>query len=306
MKVALVTDSTFYMDKSLLEKYKITQVPLSINFDDAIYNEDQYNEEQKVEIFDKIQQTQIIPKTSQPTPEAWEQCFYKLEEQGYDKILIFTVSTEISGTFYGAQAASKMYMETHPNVSIEVYDTASDGNGSSLVLFDVIEQMELEQRVLTPDEIVDIINWHKEMLQIYLIVDDLKYLAYGGRIPKTIASIGNSLRIKPLIKIPAGKLTEYGKCFSRKKAIKTICELMQEYSNKYQDMPIYFTGAYLFVEEEALNYAQMIKQHASNEIIDIPFASFGSAIGDHVGPNSIGYAWSIPYKYKDMVKDLSN
>lgn len=299
MKVAIVTDSTFYMNKSLIEQYNIHQVPLMINFEDKTYAEDQFNEAQKEEIFSRIDQAHIIPKTSQPTPESWMACFQDLENQGYDKILVFTVSTEISGTFYGAQAASKMYMEDH-DIKIEVFDSGSDANGSSLVLYDVLQEMQRNNRLLSEEEINDIINWHKQTLQVYLLVDDLKYLAYGGRIPKTIAQLGNTLRIKPLIVIPAGKLLEYGKYFSRKKAIKAICDLI-DHDTKDINVPMYFTCAYLFAKDDAYQYGDLIASHANCELIELPYASFGSVIGNHVGPNSIGYGWTIPYQYKDQV-----
>lgn len=303
MKTAIVTDSTFYMNHDIIEQYNITQVPLTINFDDVTFKEDQFDDLQKKEIFNRIDETKEMPKTSQPTTEAWIECFSKLENEGYQRILVFTVSVEISGTYYGAKTASEMYMENH-NISVEVFDSCSDGNGSGIVLWDIMQEMQ-ERGDLSTEEIQKIINWHKQALQVYLIVADLKYLAYGGRIPTTIAKLGNALRIKPLIMLPGGKLLEHSKHVSRKKAVKQIYDLL-DHDSKGQTCPFYFSAANLFAREEVEVYGEMIKQASHTDLIVIPYADFGAAIGAHVGPKSIGYGWSIPYKYREQAKKINN
>ncbi len=286
MKTAIVTDSTFYMNKAIIDKYHIIQVPLSINFENETFYEDQFDEEKKQLIFAKIEASKKLPKTSQPSPNDWLSCFKQLYEQGYERILVFCVSTNISGTFYGAKTASEMFCENH-HINIEVYDSCSDGNGSSIVLYDILQQMELDHNITTK-KINDIIAWHQQVLRVYLVVNDLNYLSYGGRIPKSIAHIGNALSIKPLIMIPCGKLLEHSKHRNQKRAMLEIANILDQYTKDLK-VPIYFTAAFLFAHDESVNYGEMIKAHSHTQIIELPYASFGAVIGDHVGPKSIGY-----------------
>ena len=300
MKTAIVTDSAFYMNQNIIDECQIKQVPLTINFDDTSFKEDQFDAKQIEEIFARIDKTHEIPKTSQPTTEEWNSCFEDLISQGYERILVFTISIKISGTFYGAQTAGDMFMETHPNISVEVFDSGSEANGAGIVLCDILKEMQ-RRNGLTKEEIQEIIDWHKKALQVYLIVDDLKYLAYGGRIPSTIAKLGNALRIKPLIVLPEGELIEHSKHVSSKKAIKQIYDLL-EHDTKGQTIPFYFSAANLFAQDAVESYGEVIKEASHTDLIIIPYASFGGSIGAHVGPQAIGYGWSIPFEYKDQAK----
>ena len=43
MNTAIVTDSAFYMNQNIIDKCQIKQVPLTINFDDVSFKEDQFD-----------------------------------------------------------------------------------------------------------------------------------------------------------------------------------------------------------------------------------------------------------------------
>ncbi len=298
MKTVFVTDSTFYMNKAIVEKYNIKQVPLMINFNDKTYKEDQYNLAQTKEIFDRIDATKELPKTSQPATDAWISVFSELKKEGYERIIVLTISVEISGTLQGAQAAANMFME-YNDVEILVFDSKSDAQGSGIVLCDILREVD-RRGELSKEDIQEIIDWHAQVMRIFLLVDDLKYLAYGGRIPTTIANVGNALRIKPIIHIPAGKLLEHSKHISRKKAIKAIVDIFSKDSASVTT-PMYFSAGDLFNETDLLQSTEMLKENANTELIELPYSSFGSVIGVHIGPGTIAFGYTIPYEYHEQI-----
>ena len=296
MKTAIMTDSTFYMSKEVVEQYNIVQVPLMVNFEDKTFKEDQYNIEEVREIFDIIDTRKVLPKSSQPSAGDYITRFEELVRQGFDRILLFTISSHISGTFDGAVTASNMFMEDN-DVEILVYDTLSIGNAAGFIVIDVAKEL-IENPDLSKDKILEIVEWHKEKSIVYLVVEDLKYMAYGGRIPKSLAKVGNVLRIKPVLSVKQGIMDEHCKARSKKNGVKMICELVGEYT-KDLDVPIYIAANQLFAEEELEMYFPSLLKSANTETIEIPNALLGPVVGIHTGPGTLGFGWTIPFKYKN-------
>ena len=69
-----------------------------------------------------------------------------------------------------------------------------------------------------------------EHLEHIFTVDDLTYLARGGRISKASAFVGGLLNIKPLLHVDDGKLVPLEKIRGKKKLLRRMIELMKERS----------------------------------------------------------------------------
>src|SRR5699024_9987500 len=63
MKVAVMTDSTAYIPKSIREKLSIHMVPLNVVFDEESYREEM--DLTTAEFYHKVKQSKKLPKTSQ-------------------------------------------------------------------------------------------------------------------------------------------------------------------------------------------------------------------------------------------------
>ena len=104
MKVQLVTDSSSDIPKNLVEKYQIEVVPLSIIIDDKVYLDGVDIDTQT--FYQKLPLAKELPKTSQPTPQAFLEAFKKANERG--PVLCITLSSGISGTYQSALLAKEM------------------------------------------------------------------------------------------------------------------------------------------------------------------------------------------------------
>ena len=299
MKTAIITDSTFYMTKKKLKEENIIQIPLMINFDDKTYKEDQFDANQREAIFERIKQNKELPMTSQPSAGDYLEVFEKLKEEGYERILLFTISTDISGTFHGANTVAQMFMEEN-HIQVDVFNSCSAASGASIVLFDILKELK-KNPLLRKDEIQEIIDWHKGQLYIYLLVDSLTHLSYGGRIPSSLATIGNALGIKPIISINRGKMEEYSKNRSRKKGIKTICDLIKK-DTKGQEVPFYFFCNHLYDHQEAEVYYPIVSSYSNTELIKIEPSQLGSVIGTHTGPGTLAFGWTVPFEFRNKMK----
>ncbi|MFL6517345.1 MAG: DegV family protein, partial [Bacillus sp. (in: firmicutes)] len=104
MRTAVVTDSTAYISRDLREKWNIHIIPLNVIFGNEVYREEvdltwsQFYEEVR---------TKELPTTSQPPIGQFVELFESLSED-YDSVICVHLSSGISGTFQGANAASTM------------------------------------------------------------------------------------------------------------------------------------------------------------------------------------------------------
>lgn len=112
----VIADSTCNLSQETLDEYDIRIAPIPIQFGDETF-------EEGVDIdrdlfYKKIEETGIIPTSSQPTP-AWFGRYYKeLHQQGHS-ILVITVTGKHSGTFNSATMAKSLAPEADVHVLIQ-------------------------------------------------------------------------------------------------------------------------------------------------------------------------------------------
>ncbi|MGL5020516.1 MAG: DegV family protein [Mycoplasmatales bacterium] len=290
MKTAIVTDSTFYMDKQFIIDNNINIVQLSVNFTNATFKEDIDDVLTMDEIFKRIKDTKVLPSTSQPSTMAFLNKFDELIEQGYERILLFTLSSNLSGTYQNAVLSAREKMEVS-DVKIEVYDSKNVAHGAVIMLNELIRYMDKVEKNIKSEKIEEIIDFYGKYAKIYLVVDSLNYLSYGGRISPTVAAAGNLFGIKPLLIIEEGIVKEHSKCRSTKKAYKSIIELFQkEYNDNPQDYYIY--SAHTHNPKDAGKLTKYIADIAKDDAIVFPVISLGPVISMHSGPGTVGIVWA--------------
>ncbi|RLD03567.1 MAG: hypothetical protein DRI56_12260, partial [Chloroflexota bacterium] len=85
-KVAIVTDSTAYLPQEIINQYPIHIVPLFVNWGEATFLDGV--DIMPKEFYERLQKSEHLPTTSQPSVGAFEVLFQKLHTQGYDIIAI--------------------------------------------------------------------------------------------------------------------------------------------------------------------------------------------------------------------------
>ena len=78
-----------------------------------------------------------------------------------------------------------------------------------------------------------------ENIEHVFTIDDLSWLLKGGRINKSEALIGNVLKIKPVLDVQEGKMVVIKKIRGRKRALKTVVDIVQQ---RIKDFPNQIIG----------------------------------------------------------------
>lgn len=273
-KIAIVTDSTCDLSKEILDERDISFLPLKIIYEDSEYK-DRVNITPQ-EVYKKF--SEEIPSTSMPGFEEIKEKYLELKEKGYTHIISIHISSGLSGTYN----TCKMVSQEIEGVTIEVVDSKMLSMGlGRLVLYakDLIDEGKENF-----ESIVDKVYEKKDNIELYFIVETLKYLRKGGRIGKVKGTIAELLNIKPIISIDEeGKYFTFDKVRSRKKSIKKLIDIAKD---KINEGICYVDVMHADAKEEADQILEKLK-NVSN-VKDIFLGEISPAMVVHAGPGLIG------------------
>ena len=194
-------DATGDLTKELEEKYNICHVDM-----DFFVGEDQYNTNNddvvSSNIYERMRKGERT-STSQLNETIYEEYFSNLIKEN-KPIVHITLSSGLSGTYNSAVAVAEKFNNIGANIKIVDSIGGSSGQGLLAML-----ARDFSENAKSVDEVVNYLETTKRNFSYHFTVDNLKYLAQGGRISGTAAVVGNLLNIKPII-----KADENGKLFS--------------------------------------------------------------------------------------------
>jgi len=200
----------------------------------------------------------------------------KNEEQG----IYIAFSSELSGTYSTAQMIRNQVLEQYPSLKLVIIDSKCASLGHGLV---VEEAVRLRNLGTSFDDIASRISAFAPQMEHLFTVEDLDYLAKGGRVSKASAFLGGLLSIKPILNVEDGKLVPIEKSRGRKKALNRMLDLMQERGGNFTNkiVGISHSDDVAFANEAKAS----IQERFSPQAVQITM--IGSAIGSHVGPGTI-------------------
>ena len=277
MTIKILADSASDLPKSFFDQENVELIPLKVLFGETEYEDMVTIDSNKV--YEAMREGQVV-KTSQASPVFMKDLFTEIAKKK-ETAIYPAFSSELSGTYQTAVLMQKEVMEDYPNLDLTIIDTKCASLGFGLV---VKHAAELAARGASKEEIIDAIHYDISHIEHVFTVDNLDYLARGGRVSKASAFVGGLLNIKPLLHMENGKLIPLEKIRGRKKVLRRMVEVMNERNG--------FTTAHQRIgishgddEATALALKEMIEQ--STDCSNFTITSIGSAVGAHAGPGTI-------------------
>jgi len=273
----IFTDSVSDIPQALVDRYKITVLPLMVNFGDESYLDGVEISNQ--DFFDKLKACSKPPTTSQVSPGRFAEAFEAAIKQG-DEIIGIFMAAKMSGTFAAAVNAAKM-LETD---KISCIDSEAITFGYGLL---VLEAAQMAEAGKTRQEIVERIEDIKTKVESRYIVDTLEYLLKGGRLSPINAMVGSLLNIKPILTCKDGELKVAAKVRGRKKALAYLIEWLKSENISLDGKVV---GLYHAVDEEYLKEVEAtLKAHY--QIKSIIYSKVGCVVGTHSGPSCVALSF---------------
>lgn len=216
--------------------------------------------------------------TSQINQSVYENFFTNLLTNFPDNpILHLAFSSGLSETFEQAKAAASIINDKNKKVYVIDSLCACSGQG----LFAILVKRKAKE-CESIEELIDYAQNLKVKICHVFTVDNLKYLANGGRIKNSSKIIGNILNIKPVMKVDEkGRLAPFKKVISRKKVLNTICEYIKSnLDNSFNDCFV--------AHADCLGDATLVQSKLLDETILKPvIVNLGPIIGCHSGPGTL-------------------
>ena len=279
MKLAVITDSSAFLQAETLRKEDLFVLDIPVNIDGQEYVEGVNLTAQ--EFYEKMASATELPKTSQPSIAKLDEILSSLKDRGYTHALGLFLSSGISGFYQNIQYMKDEYEGltiAFPDTRItsaplgymaeSVFKWAEQGDGFESILDKVTEQI--------------------ENTSAFIMVDDLDHLVKGGRLSNGAAILGNLLSIKPILYFnDQGVIEVYEKVRTEKKATKRLVEIVKEATaiGNYQITVIHGNAP-----QKAVDLRQLLID--GGVATDVSIATFGSVIGTHLGEGSIALGYT--------------
>lgn len=276
-KVAIVTDSTAYIPKELVEQYQITVAPQVL-----IWGEETFLDGidiQPDEFYARLKTASVMPSTSQVTIQSFENIYKDLLDKEYE-ILAILVSNELSGTINSAVQA----LESFPNAPIKTVDSRTTAMALG---FQVLAAARAAEQGASLEECKALAENAREHVGVVFAVDTLEFLYRGGRIGGGSRFLGTLLSLKPILEVTGGRVEGVERVRTRKKSLDRLVEIIVERIGDRQ--PVRLATLHAFAEDDA----KYLLETASIQLnpVESVFSEVSPVVGTHAGPGTVGLSY---------------
>lgn len=187
-KTVIMIDSGCDVPRVIREQYDIRILPLRV-----IYPEKDYMDSVDIDplmVYRRFPEE--FPSTSTPSLAEVTDMFDQFREEGFEKVIAVCISSGLSGTFNTIRLAAS----EEENLEVFVFDSKNISIGSGLFAIWAAKQLKdgrsfEEVTRGMQDKIAD--------SKVFFYMDTLKYLQRGGRIGRVASTLGEVLKLKPII-----------------------------------------------------------------------------------------------------------
>jgi len=224
----------------------------------------------------------LVPSSSLPSIGELLQMLKEVEEEGYDEVIITTISSLLSGSYQVAVMSQKQYKG---KLKIHVVDSLNAGPAEG---YFSLEALRLIEEGKSAKEIVKFLEDLVSRKKHYLLVDNLRLFIANGRLSGASGFIGSMFKIKPILQVTReGKIESYEKVRTAKKALVRLAEIVLDDLKKMDDFIV------LYETSDNLEAIEFVKQaitevYPNHKNIQAPITP---VIGCHTGTGAIGIAY---------------
>lgn len=272
----IVTDTASDITVDQARNMNIGVVSLDITFEDG--PAPQRTEEDFRRFYQRLEACDRLPVTSRTPPEEYLNLFQDAREKG-DEVLVITLSGGLSGTVDSARMAKQ----------IADYDKIEvlDSHQAILTQRMLVEQaVKLREEGYQLQEIVQRIKNTRDQVVVCGVVDTLKYLQKGGRIPASLGTLGTLLRIKPVIILQDRVLKQLGKARGHDAGEEMLYKHMEQ-DGINKAYPVYF--GYTSDRELAERFMQRTRERFG--LTQTRLFPIGGVIGTHCGTRCVAVSY---------------
>ena len=284
MSVRIITDSASDISQELAKELNITVLPLKVRFGEEEFLDGVTLSNRQ--FYERLIETDEIPKTSQITPFDYRSSFEKAVKAG-EQVVCFTLSSGVSGSFQSACVAAQEF-----EGDVFVVDTQQFCISEAII---VERAVQMRDKGMSASEIYAAIEEEKKDAHVLAIFNTLEYLKLGGRISAAAAFAGGLLSLKPVLTIEDGVVKILGKARGSRNGNNMLTEFAQKLGGIDFERPFCF-GYTGFSDETLKKYihdsARLYEDKIDvNDPDKFRIHKVGATIGTYAGPGAIAVAF---------------
>jgi DegV family protein with EDD domain len=278
-KVALVTDSTAYIPKELLQRYTITVVPQVVIWDSQTLEDGV--DIQPTEFYARLSTSKTMPTTSQVSVQSMFKAFSNLLGEGNEVLGMF-LSAKLSGTMQSAYQGRDQ-LESGAD-KVQIFDTETTAMAMG---FQILAVAQAAAEGASMADCLALAEKAKGTTGVYLVVDTLEFLHRGGRIGGAQRFLGAALNLKPLLAVQEGRVEGVERIRTKAKAQERMLEMVTEQCRGKS--PVRLASLHANSAEDAR--AILARAEALLKPVQSVFSEVSPAVGTHTGPGTVGLCY---------------
>lgn len=272
-KVVISVDSASDLPKDIADKYGIEIMPMNVIIDG--YEKKDGVDITAAELFDYVENTGKIPKTSAVPPAEYTEFFERFTKDG-KAVVHLSFCSELSSTCRNAKMASES-ME-----NVYVIDTRNLAGGISLLAF---KGCNMRENGLCAEEIAEKLSELVADAKVSYILDSIDFLRRSGRCSAAKAFGANLFSVRPCAAMVNGKIEIVKKYMGKSKAVRL------QYANEQLENAdnIDFSTAFIYhsgVDKSELSEIENLLKNKGFEQVITAFT--GCMISLHSGRKALG------------------
>lgn len=289
INIEIIADSTCDIDPSLIKGTGLRILPLTITIGDKNYMD---GEEITISnIYDTMREG-TVPKTAQIPCERIYNLFKSCFEEGKDFIYI-AFSSQMSGCYTLANTIAEELSGKYPERKFAVIDSKGGSSATGLI---VLQALRMARDGMSFEQIKAEVQFMAEHIEHVFSVEDLEWLAKGGRVSKLVGHAGSLLNIHPILDVENGRIIMKRMIQGHKKAIQTVANEIIRRAKMFPTQLIAINHADDLVSAKTLE--KLIKE-------GLPYCKttlchIGGVLSVHIGLKGIGaYCFNqMPENYR--------
>ena len=280
-KIAVIATSTGCLDYLDLKNENLRILRMKIVMGDNVY--DDFIEMTADRFYGMLHTNKaLVPSSSMPSIGEFLDMLESLEKEGYEEVIVTTVSSKLSGTYDVCLMGKNQY---EGKLKIHVFDTLNAAISEGYIS---LEALRLIDEGKTIKEIIPFLEKLRINRKQYFMVDNLRLFVANGRLSGASGFIGSMFKIKPILELnDEGRIVSLEKVRTQKKSLSRMVELILDDLKDLDDFII------IYETSDNIEGFKFVKSEIEKVYPDCKYleAPITPVIGCHTGVGTVGIAY---------------
>ncbi len=225
-KIAIVTDSVACLPLEMTQRYGISVVPAG----NIYYEGKTYRDSIDLSHAEAYRILESSPReffTGPTSPAEFLDLFRRLGKSNKG-ILYIALSSKLSTLYNSALIAREMAQKEIHRTRIEIVDSATATAAQGFI---ALASARASNEGKSLDEVMMLAQEMKDRVDLFYVLDTIKYVHRTGRVPRPVAEFGSKLNVKPLVTVKNGRAQILGLVRSTNRGIQSLLNIAREHIN---------------------------------------------------------------------------